>query len=639
PQGRVYLYEEGMDTFLSSNYLEVDTSLDTMTMPLPANLEESWWRAGLFLFFNALGEDGFLLNIHPDDPVEEMARISVSFHPACFNLSQETWDFIKEDPDTNTFITLNIMNRLLGQGLGAFLNATAVDLKILTGGQVVRYEKPEMAAYLRQLYQEVLPFPFNLTISEARFKTYFSQLLYQVRYVNGQQVTFTELIKYLLQSQNWSGYPFQISLKTTQPYLGLITNVVAASGRNYLLGNLAAGGRIYAGSLGGSTQTGYRLMSFPAELGGRELIRTYLEDAGSAEEEFLTFKVTRPVNLYLALDINHPDPQRFVNQGWQLTDWTITAARPPAYTDQAHFRLYRMDLTQELAYPVTVTLPGNGAADSKMYFLLADAGTYPFGIDMIVTAHAALTEDRPENVPLFQPGTSGEGGIVVNENGITTDAETGWPLVHVNLVQEFDANVFVNTEGGETAQLSVETLTDSQLVDHIIKNNGFRLIDTYNDQYPAFGAPSQVLSVENFLGLEIQPVRIELPQEGLATFTNMNLLNSPNLCAVHLKSIATDADLQLWLDEENNRGLNYQGIMAALKNALSYTYYLGSPQNHVTRTQFLKQLGRSAEGELTLGVSVELPEDKHLNLVASFFRQNYFTDVYDPVIANFLIQP
>ncbi|MCM8769043.1 MAG: hypothetical protein NC911_05120, partial [Candidatus Omnitrophica bacterium] len=507
------------------------------------------------------------------------------------------------------------------------------------GGKVERYEKPEMAAFVSQLHQNFFPFPLSLLMPLSTFKGYFSQLLYQLRYVGGQSVSLTELFNLILKPGNWSQLSFLVSLKNTNAYFGLLTDIIAASGNNYRLGYLQTGGRIYTGALGGSEQTGYRVRNFPAQLGGREIIRTYLEDAGRPEAEFLTFKLTRPATLYLALDISHPAPEIFLNQGWEETDLTITVARPPTYTDQAQFLLYRKEFSQEETYPLVVTLPGNNAPGSKMYFVIADAGTFPFGIDMIVTAHASLLTDHPETAALFQPNNSNEGGIIVNENGISVDPQTGWPLVHVDMVGQFDANVFVNTEGGETAQLSVDSLTDSQLVSHLIKNNGFRLIDTYNDRYPAFGAASQVLLVEKLLGQDIDPLRFELPAEQLGTFTNMNLLNSPNLCAVHLKSIATDADFNLWLAEEDNRGLNYGAIMEALNTAQGYTYYLGSPDNQVTKLEFLKQLGRSAEGELSLGVIVQLPEGKTLRIVAAFFRQNYFTDVYDPVIGDFLVLP
>ncbi|MCM8770140.1 MAG: hypothetical protein NC911_10855, partial [Candidatus Omnitrophica bacterium] len=125
PEGKVYLYEEGMENWLGSNYLEVDTRLDTQIVPLPANPENGCWWPGLFLFFNALGEDGLILNIHPDNPAEDITRVSVSLHPACLNFSQETWDFINQDPERNTFITLQIMSSLLGQGTGALLKATS----------------------------------------------------------------------------------------------------------------------------------------------------------------------------------------------------------------------------------------------------------------------------------------------------------------------------------------------------------------------------------------------------------------------------------------------------------------------------------------------------------------------------------
>ena len=145
-------------------------------------------------------------------------------------------------------------------------------------------------------------------------------------------------------------------------------------------------------------------------------------------------------------------------------------------------------------------MPGNGDAASKMYFVIADAGTYPVGLEVIVTAHTALMEDNPADVATYSPSMKAEGGIVVNSNGIEEGGASigGEPvdLVHADFVENCDANVFVNTEGGEYGlQNALADVTDIQFVDHIIKNNGFRLIDTYNDQAPAFGGDSQVLRV------------------------------------------------------------------------------------------------------------------------------------------------
>jgi hypothetical protein len=184
----------------------------------------------------------------------------------------------------------------------------------------------------------------------------------------------------------------------------------------------------------------------------------------------------------------------------------------------------------------------------------------------------------------------------------------------------------------------VDAVTDIQFVDHIIKNNGFRLIDTYNDQSPAFGRMNQVLRVEKMLDYSIDMPDIPLSEDELHVFANMNLLNSPNLIGVYLKSIVTDTGVQVWMDEDTHKGLNYRAIRDYIRdNAVSYRYFLSSTGTEISLIDLLKRIGNRNEGEQTFRILAGFEDGTSFEISAGAFIQDYFTNVYDPVIGG--IQP
>jgi hypothetical protein len=174
-------------------------------------------------------------------------------------------------------------------------------------------------------------------------------------------------------------------------------------------------------------------------------------------------------------------------------------------------------------------------------------------------------------------------------------------------------------------------------VDQILKNNGFRLIDTYNDLAPAFGGDSQVLQVENMLGFPMgdYSIRVSLDENALQSFANMNLLNSPNLIGVYLKSITTDTGVQIWRDEDAHKGLNYLAVRNYIRdNAVSYRYFLSSTEAEISLVDLLRRIGNRNEGETTFSILVEFADTTTFEISAGAFIQDYFTNIYDPVIGG-----
>ncbi|MBN1445236.1 MAG: hypothetical protein JW957_03915 [Candidatus Omnitrophica bacterium] len=651
PEGILYLSDEGMDAFFEDTplygafgkeYIEVTAALDNSQLPLPANPARTIWAHGVFLFFNCYGEDGVIFAIEPDDETESIARLGVALHPRGVNFTQETLDFIAEEP-ANVSIIVDIVNRLeSGNSSDAFLNAAEGSISLKANGQYGRLEKDDADEIVENLYSQI-PSEYTWIITRQQLRSYISQQLYHSAYVNGEDVTLTELCAMLCNPVNWGGLDFSVTANIRQPFSGLMADIDLTVEREYLTGSLRYGNLIYGGELGGEELTGYRILAFPSDIGGREIINTHLEDAGEAGEGFLSFNLTKPSVLYMAVD---PSNQTLINwlafNGWTRfedngTPEIITAARPP-FTSPFTFHLYMKDYTGEAGYPAGISLPGNGDEAGKMYFVIADAGTYPFGMEIIVSAHTALMRDNPGEAGALTAAARQEGGMVAMS--VTTDGETGFPLIHANFTPEFDANVFVNTEGGDNPQVELGDIEDIVFVKHVLENNGFRLIDTYNDLYPAFGEASQILSVERMFGYALDaPIVLPLLRENLYSFTNMNLLNSPNLAGLCLKSIRTDAEgIEIWKDEDENKSLNAQAIMDYLEgNAVSWQYFISSsPNTPVSPENLLKRAGRSAEGELTFDILIGLAGGGSMEIRAGIFDQDYFTNVYDALIGSFL---
>jgi len=266
-----------------------------------------------------------------------------------------------------------------------------------------------------------------------------------------------------------------------------------------------------------------------------------------------------------------------------------------------------------------------------------ELGTFPWGQEIIVNSHTFWMEENPENIISFSPQIKNEGGIVATEIEDKPEGETD--IVHADFVENFDANIFLNTEGGTGAGIGLDEVTDKDFVKYILKNNGFRLIDTYNDNPPAFGAEDQILMVENFLGYQVpEPIEIPLIDEQLYVFTNMNLLNSPNLEGIYLKSIKTDdPDLQLWNNSEDphNYGLNYAAIKEKINTAVSFTFFYTDLSQPVSLQEILKRAGKDEEGELSFGVIIQMDNGYKIELRAGIFNVDYFTNIYDPVLEGF----
>ncbi len=67
PEGQLYLFEEGMDTFFEGTsvygsfnreYMAVTEEMDSAQLVLPANLDGTVWAYGVFLFLNVTARTG-----------------------------------------------------------------------------------------------------------------------------------------------------------------------------------------------------------------------------------------------------------------------------------------------------------------------------------------------------------------------------------------------------------------------------------------------------------------------------------------------------------------------------------------------------------------------------------------------------
>lgn len=631
PEGTLYFSEEGLSSS-GRDYIPVSGALDRSFYPLPDD-PEGISLFGLFFWLNCYDEDGFMLVVEPNDTQETLARISVALHPRGMNFAQKTVDFLNESPE-NIFIAMNIVNALgAGTGVSGILSGGIIDSDIyITSGGTYKREIKDGAQEMIDTFYDSIPSLVRLFIRKEQFQAYMNQQLYNSVYEGGERISYEEFFSLFLDPQNWNSMDFKTTLDFTMAVSGLMKNISASENAvgdydQNNIGVLRLNSQIYH-----VTGTSYRLNSFPSEIRGRGVLRTQLDDAGCEDEDFLTFNLSQPSTLYLAVDPNNQNLiDKLTNDGWILWDGKIiTAEMNESPNTEITFNLYFKSFDVG-----DVSLPANGAGDTKMYFVIADA-TYPFCIDILFTSHATLIQDSPSDVAFYTPKVKKEGGIVVNDNGITEDPQTGLPLVHINFIDEFDANVLVNT-GENALQTAVDNVTDRQFVEHILKNNGFRLIDTYNDQFPAFGGNSQILLAESVLGFKLeQPIRVPLLEENLFTLANMNLLNSPNLVGVYIKSVRTDDEnLTIWRNSANDKGLDFSGISAYLRDkGVNYKYFVAKTGEEVSLKELLKSIGKSDEGELTFIVMVELEDEKTFELVGGAFIHDYYTNIYDSVIGD-----
>ena len=666
-EGEMYLAARGHVTYdretqqaTTTEYVPVDESFDQLTLKTNDNnyISADGYQ---FVMSNIYGENGFILVFNQPDNAnaETVLRLSVAIHPRGINLSQQTWDFINEDPTNNSFM-INYIVTLLGSGGiggggtgtgirgigGALLGMVkSVSVSFQAGGTYQRVfkegkeqEASDMYDTLIDAIAQQLGIPVGmaqLLLPEATFRQYISGLLYKSVYAGGQPVTLAQLLDMLRDSANWDALEFAASVETIVPIAG-ISDASAVSGNSYRITTLSPGGtssirgRVYSDG-----SSSLKFVSIPAEFKALPYIRTANADANwPANQDLLSFTLAEraiPDTVYVGIDTNLQ-----TLPAW-LSDWTVTDSFLTTTNTLLTFRVYKKSFSPEI-----VTLKGQGGGPYN-YIVFADCGMSPFGLEMIATAHATLIQDNPEDVTSSTPSLRQEGGIKANSNGLETDLATGDTIIHADLVSEFDANAIFNTES-QSPQYGVHNISDRFFVDsQILANNGFRIVDTFNDTVPVFGSGDQILLLENFLGNALPtPIAIPLREEQLQVFANMNLLNSPNLVGLYLKSISTnDPGLQsnLWMNTPGNRGLNYTAVKQALDGAVHYTYFLSDPSTPTTLADILVQLGKSTEGELSFGVLIDLASGYSIEIRAGLFIHDYFTDVYDTVLGDFLIIP
>ena len=658
PDGTLYVWEEDRNGLTETGvhfdqpYVLVDEGLDNTFTINNYGLPE--WSDGGQLWQALFAENGFILHVesgvHPEQ--ETLARLSVAVHPRGINWGQDTLDFINADPEKNSYFVISIMNQLAG--IGGYggggdnsVGGPQTVYRIYAGGTYERQVAEGMEEALDVLYAALVDQIAAATglpalIIEAAFPRemldqYMSGIVYESVYVGGTEVTLSELLNMYRDSANWASMDFMVEEREDGMRPGCLADVEAASGSNYRVRSLPGGGHGGGGGYGGrnsvygdSSSIRYSTSGVPMEYWGLECVRPYLADAGWPETEILvTLTLDRDATVYVALD------KRLTPPGWILADWTYTntdivttdtlSSPMPVYSK--HFAAGQ------------VFLPGQGNAACRMYIPFAKADeTFNYVLNIIATSHAVLMTDDPAQVTSSTPATRQEGGIVLNANGITYDGGSVETVVHVDFVEEFDANVFLESESADETALA--SLPPARFVSrHLLRNNGFRLLDTYTDDYPAFGAGDQVLQVENFLGNSLagSPLQMVMRASAYQVFTNFNLLNNPNVCGIYLKSIATDDPAlagQLWKNDADDRGLNLAALQPAVAAATGFTFFYASPSSPVALRDILYQLGLSDEGELSFGVDVALASGYTLELRAGLFNQDYFTNVYGSVLPS-----
>jgi len=650
PEGPMYLSQEGReaydpdadewwDQWYLEEYVRVDSGIDTTTAVNWDGVE--YWVDGESFFWGCYGEDGFVLTIEPDDPEENIARISVAIHNRGTNLAEETWEFMNEDLDRNTFIVLSIMDTLVGGWGSGMTEGESLNFSIFAGGyaqRIVDEGMEEKADSLVDMFYEQIP--LSLGISKQQLKEYFRQMYCRTEYVGGEEVTLSQLLEMIKDPANWGNFEFKVRMLNGDVQIIVVENATYkrpnGSRRWARTRKLRVGERVYRG---GSWQDAPRFTDIPEEYIGMWHIQTALNNATMSDTDVLVFDLTRPATVYIA-----HDTRLLASSGlpdW-MAGWTNTGNALSTTIEGAS----PMPIHQKEYPEGTVTLPGLGSEDYAMYVVFVSAGTYDYGLEIISTAHATLIADNLTGMPGFDPGSSGEGGMVT----MLLEEGTEMDVAHVEFVYDFDSNVFINSE--QTGiypdllddyvddETEIVHITDVQFIFHLLANNGFRLIDTYNDLAPAFGGRDQILLFEEAFGETlIEPVAIPSIGALFYVFTNMNLLNSPNLVGLYLTGIATDDPaLDIWLDSEepHTRGLNYETILEKiLQPGTIVTYFLlNDPETPITLPDLLKQVGSNAEGELSFGVQVEFSDTTTLQIRGGIFNQDYFADVYDALLGD-----
>ncbi|HNS49219.1 MAG TPA: hypothetical protein PKM61_06810 [bacterium] len=623
PEGDLYYSQEGWarmneagTNIVTDDYTLVDSHLDdTQNLVFNGN---PMWLEGYQFWYNCFSEEGFTLFLEPDDPQTEISRLSVAIHNKGMNLTPAAVEFIEQDPVNNAFVVLSLINALSsGGGIGTLglTNSRSLNFRITGGGTYRSVEKAEMIGQIDAFY-EALPLLVRLFISRNDFRGYMSQLLYQSTYEGGDNISLSALLESLTLPWNWAGLDFKTTLDIKDATIPAVTRVTAKSGKNYRIQNIKNGQRLYL-----SGESAYTFNSVPESLRFLQYIRTSLADAARSDTDLVTLTLSRPADVYVGLDPRMAAPA-WLN-GWENTGVTLGTT----FTDAQPMRLYRKNFP---AGPVI--LGGVGSSDYAMYTIVVDAGRFDFGLEVISTARVGLMSDF-DQAAVIAPAARSEGGLTANSVSYLDDEI----LIEGTFVDEFDANVFLDSEANYDTGL--DQLPINRLVDQMLRNDGFRLIDTYNDQGPAFGVMDQRLLVESMFGLAINPpLEVELKQANLTTFTNMNLLNSPNLVGLYLKSIATnDPTLALWLNTESphSRKLNYSVIKPLFFDlpADRFTFFYDSPENPVPYQEILRAIGRNQQGaEVTFGVRVRMDSGYNLDLRAAAFVTDYFTNIYDSVV-------
>ena len=132
-----------------------------------------------------------------------------------------------------------------------------------------------------------------------------------------------------------------------------ISDINVASGNTYTLDTLEQGKLVYIDRT-------FTYTDIPSNLTGMQYIQTANNDKNSSSNDFLTFTINQPVNVYVAYDKRNNTPPMW------LSNWTDTGVE--ISTSDTTLHLYEKDFTAG-----TVTLGGNESGSYSMYSVIIAA--------------------------------------------------------------------------------------------------------------------------------------------------------------------------------------------------------------------------------------------------------------------------
>jgi hypothetical protein len=185
---------------------------------------------------------------------------------------------------------------------------------------------------------------------------------------------------------------------------GLVSNIIASSGRSYKLASLAVGVKPY-------TDRTYQVTSVPSSLAGASLIQTANDDKRYTGSTQLTFSLSQSATVYIAYD-----PRGTTLPYW-LSGWQKVTERVGVNDSQvSYMTLYRKSFAAG-----KVTIGGNMQSPAKgaenNYFVLVRGSLTTSSVASVLGASAAPgLEVGPLNLSVYPNPNKGD-KVYINLNG------------------------------------------------------------------------------------------------------------------------------------------------------------------------------------------------------------------------------